>query len=277
MTSDWKRSGRLGQVEARRHLRARPCSRRRRAGRRSRASASATSGSSGQAVVVEPRGDAEVGELGRSRRRQLQPPRRVVPAVGAAHQVERQLQVGDGAGHRPGDGDVGLGQRARRAGDLAVRRHDAVARLVAVDAGHVGRQADRAADVGADLQRGEPCRQRRRRAARRAARRALEVPRVVGRAEHLVVALEVAGVDRQVGLAPDHRTGARAARRRARRPPSGTCVGQLRRTRRGAHPGRGEAVLDGHRHAVQRPGRLAVASSPGRPRRPRRTPRRGRW
>jgi hypothetical protein len=129
--------------------------------------------------------------------------------------------------------------------------HDAVARLVAVDAAHVGGQTDRTADVGTELERGQPGGEGGRRPARRTTGRAVEVPRVAGRAEHLVVALHVAGVDRQVRLAPDDRAGPAQPGHRGR-VLGRDVVGQLGCAGRGAHPGRAEAVLDGHRHAVQR-------------------------
>jgi len=142
-----------------------------------------------------------------------------------------------------------------------VRRDDAVGRLVPVHAAHVRREADRAPDVGPDLERGEPAGERRGGTARRPAGGAGLVPGVRRRAEDLVVALHVAGVDRQVRLAEDHRT---VAAQRGDRP----CVllghvpGQFRCARRGAHPGGGEAVLDRHRHTVQRP--VHVAGGEGR-------------
>ena len=62
---------------------------------------------------------------------------------------EAELQIFDAARHRTRDGKVGQGQGSRRSGNLAMRRHDAVTRLMADDPRHMGRQANRSADVAA--------------------------------------------------------------------------------------------------------------------------------
>ena len=153
--------------------------------------------------------------------------------------------------HRADDIEVGLCERAGHAGDLAVAGHDAVARLVPHHPARVGRQPDRTADVGPELDRREPHRQCRRRAARRTAWRAAHVVRVVGRAVHVVVGLDVAGEDRHVGLGERDRAGGAEPRDRPR------VLGrderrQLRRARRRDAALGLERVLDRHRHAVQR-------------------------
>src|SRR5208283_5262760 len=81
--------------------------------------------------------------------------------------------------------------------------------------------------------------------------------RIVGGAEDLVVALQVAGVDGQIGFAEDDR--ARFAQQRDR--PcifGGDEVLQLRRARGSTHAGGLERILDGHWDAVERAANLAA-------------------
>ena len=74
-----------------------------------------TSGSTGHALVVEPGGDpVAVEPVADAGRRQLEAPRRAVPAVRAGQQPEGQLEVLCRAGHRAADGEVGLRERARQ-------------------------------------------------------------------------------------------------------------------------------------------------------------------
>ncbi len=114
----------------------------------------------------------------------------------------------------------------------------------------VRREADRAADVAAQLQRGHTGRDGGRGATRGPAGGARGVPRVVGRAEDRVVGLPVPRQGRGVGLAEDHRT-------RTAQPPHRLRV-VFRHVVPGRQPARGShacglvGVLDGHRHAVQR-------------------------
>ena len=119
------------------------------------------------------------------------------------------------------------------------------------------RIADRATDIAAGLERRHAGRERRRRAAGRAAGRALQVPRIVGRAVDLVVALEVLQVRGHVRLAEDHRAGVEQTvdHDGVRRSDIVPELGQA--------PGRGPAgdvvgVLDRHRQAVQRTPILAA-------------------
>ena len=114
------------------------------------------------------------------------------------------------------------------------------------------RDAYRPADVGAEVAAAQAGRDRGGRTARRAADAPAEVPRIVRRAEQLVVRLRF-GVapPRHVGLAHDDR--ARGPQRRDRR-----CVlrrdviAQFHSPARAAHPGDRDRVLDRHRDARQR-------------------------
>ena len=232
MTSAWKRTVGLRQVEPGRHLALDPAAGARRGGRRSRRRAAATSGSSGQASssnhVADPelgrgrwraaaaaRGATPGGSTGRARSSGRGPSSRsaTVRAIGPATAMSAWVSVPGGPGIWPWAARCRSSACARTTPDMFAG------------------QPDRAADVGADLERREPRRQRRGRAARRAAGRALDVPRVVGGAEHLVVALHVAGVDRQVRLAPDRRRR-RARTRRHRRGVLGRRRGRPARARR---------------------------------------------
>ena len=66
----------------------------------------------------------------------------------------------------------------------------------------------RATDVGAALEPCHPTRQSDRRASGRTTGSPSEIPGIVGRAVHVVVALEVREVERNVGLAQDMGAGA---------------------------------------------------------------------
>ena len=208
-------------------------------------------------IVVDPGRQAEVAQSLVARRRQRELPPHRLPIVGAGEDVERDLEILDAARHRSGHRDVGLRQRAGRTGDLPLRRHQAVRRLVADHAAAVRRIADRAADVGAELERREAGRERARRAARRSPGAARRVPGIVRLAEHRVVALHVAGVDRQVGLAEDD--GARGAQPRHRHGVlSRHELSELGRPRRRAQSRGLVGVLDRHRQTVKRPAQLAA-------------------
>ena len=168
----------------------------------------------GRGRVVEPGRDAQVAQRRRPRPRQRQAPAGRLQPGGAGQDVERQLEVVDGAGHRPHDAEIGVGERARGRRQMAALRDDAERRLVPAHAAPVGRHADGAADVAAQLERREAGGDRRRGAARRPAGGARGVPRVVGDAEDRIVGLPVAGQRGRVGLAEDHRAGvAQAAHR----------------------------------------------------------------
>ncbi len=120
-----------------------------------------------------------------------------------------QVEIFSGAGDRPGDHQVDIAQRAPlgRRRDRTPGRDQPPARLQAEDAAGMGRPADRAAKIGAELEGAHAGGDRNRRTARRAAGRARLVPRIVGHAMGRIVALEIAGEDRDVGLADDHRAG----------------------------------------------------------------------
>ena len=90
--------------------------------------------------------------------------------------------------------------------EIAVRRYDAKARLVPVHAAMGRRQPNRAADVRADLEAGEPHGHGCCGTPRRATGRASDVPRVVRGAEQFVVALVVAGPAGDIRLAEHHST-----------------------------------------------------------------------
>ena len=91
-----------------------------------------------------------------------------------------------------------------------------VGRLVRADPAEMRGNAQRAADVGAERQRAETSGERRRRSARGAARRPCPVPRIVGRAVNVVVALPVAEAEGHIGLAEDDGAGVLEARDRER-------------------------------------------------------------
>ncbi len=76
-----------------------------------------------------------------------------------------------------------------------------------VDAAEGGGHPDRAADVGADLERAEPGRDRGRATAAAAARGAPEVPGIAGPPVDRVGRLPVREHGRHVGLAEEHRAG----------------------------------------------------------------------
>ena len=65
-------------------------------------------GVDGAPRVVGPHRDPEIGEFDRPARREVEAPRRGVPAVGAGEHSEFEFEIVDGPRHRAGDGDVGL-------------------------------------------------------------------------------------------------------------------------------------------------------------------------
>lgn len=170
-------------------------------------------------------------------------------ALRAGEDLERDGEIFRAPRHRARHGHVR--RREDRRQRVPAHRDDAPRRLVPVDPAVVGRVADRPAEIGADLQRGEPGRERGRGSARRAARAARPVPRVVRRAEEIVVGLEVAQHERHVCLPEDdraRRTQPRDDVRVDRRDVAGE---------RGHAPRRREArdverLLDRHGYAVQR-------------------------
>ena len=140
---------------------------------------------------------------------------------------------------------------------MATRWQQPPGGLVAEHAAEVRRIPDGTADVRAGFEPGHPRRQRRRGAAGRTAGHALDVPRVVGDAVDVVVALEVRQVERHVGLAEEHHAG-------GLEPLHAQCV--LTRhvvlewwiAPSAGHAGHVVGFLDGHGHAVQRPPHLAL-------------------
>src|SRR5207249_2935980 len=115
--------------------------------------------------IVEPSRDTVLPECPTAGGRELQPPGRMIPTIGTSQELESKLQVCNAAGHWTSNGQVGLGQGPGRSGNLSMRRHDAVTRLMPNDARHMGRQTNGAADVTTEFQRGKAARQSRGRAA----------------------------------------------------------------------------------------------------------------
>ncbi len=138
---------------------------------------------------------------------ELEAPRGCAVGVGPGQDTEQQLEVGDAAGQRPDHIDVRFGQPSTDVVEIAARGHDAEARLVSADPGEVGRHADRAPDVGAELERGEAARHRDRRSPRGTTGRPGRVPRVAGDTEQFVVRLAVPRPLGHVGLPEDDRAG----------------------------------------------------------------------
>ena len=190
-------------------------------------------------------------------RRQLQPPGRPLPAIRARQNFKAEDEIVDVARHRSRNRQIGKRKCSRRARNLSVCRHDSITRLVADYSRHMRWQPNRAANVAAEFQRSKPARQRRGRASGGAAGRARRIIGIIRRAEDFVVALQVAGINRQIRFSEDNRSGSTQARDRPR-VFLGDESGQFRRARGGAHPGGLEGILDGHRNAVQRPADLAA-------------------
>src|SRR4051812_36847402 len=128
-------------------------------------------------------------------------------------------------------------------------RHDAVTRLMTDDTRHMRRQTNRATDITTEFQWSKTTRERRGRTAGRTSWGAREIIRVIGGPENFIVALQVAGIDRQVSLAKNDCAGGTQTRDRP-----GILwrdeVRQLRRARRRPHSRRLEGILHGHRYAM---------------------------
>jgi hypothetical protein len=142
------------------------------------------------------------------------------------------------------------GEDARRR--VPARGDEIKGRLVGANSAEMSRNAQRAADIGAERQRPETGSERRGRAARRAARRARPVPRIVRRPVDVVVALPVAEAARHIGLAENDCARRLEAAHGKRVFPRDEVLG------RGYAPGRrqsGDVIgfLDRDRHAEQRP------------------------
>ena len=161
--------------------------------------------------------------------------------------IQERHQVGGAAGDRAEDVDVRLGHRAQ----VALLRDDPEAGLMPEDAAVSGRVADRAADVRAQFEGGQAGRDRRRRASRGTARCTRQVPRVAGRAEQVVVGLDVTGPPGRVRLAVHDRArlfetpdGGRVCRWHV--------VRQFRGPAGGTDARGGDGILDRHGQPVQR-------------------------
>ncbi len=133
--------------------------------------------------------------------------------------------------------------------------------LSADDAAPAGRQPDRAADVGAHVQRAVARRRGRGGAGAGAAGRLRQVPRVARQRVEARQPRRQHPVVRHRGLADDHRAGLAQPRRRRR-------IVRRRRqlggggAQRHRHAARGDVLLDRARHAVQRRQRRALAPAP---------------
>ena len=218
-----------------------------------------------EVLVVRPQRDPEVAQLLVSTRRDPHRPCLAIFPRGCHEHVQRQLQVGRAARHRPAHGQRPLRQAARGRRDVPAARDEPEAGLVSEDATEMRRDADRARDVAAELQRREPGRDRCGRPARRSARRPRQIPRVARRPVHRVVALVIGRRERHVGLA--ERDGARRPEQGHRlRVACRDVVGELREAARRRHPRNLPGVLDRDRQPVQRAAAIGrrVIGRPGR-------------
>jgi hypothetical protein len=188
---------------------------------------------------------------------EFQPPGPGVARDRARDDLKDHAQIPDAARDRPGDAHVGLEQAAGRTGNVADQRYDAVRRLQPVHAVVMGRVADRAADVAAQLERGESGGDGRRGATRRSANGPAVIPRVVGPSVNVVVGLPVAREQRRVRLAEHDRA-------RRLQPGDGDRVcprhvpGEFRGAGRGNQALGLEHVLHRHRQSVQRAASIAA-------------------
>ena len=158
----------------------------------------------GLARLVCPYRHAQFFQAGKARCRQVHRQAGFI-RVGTGQNIQRNRQIGGGAAHRADDRDIRAGRRTGRR--IAVIRQQPIGRLVAEYAAEMRRHADRPADIAADLEPGQSGGKRRGRSAGRSARRVGGVPRVGGGAVNRIIALPVGQIDRNVGLAEDHRPG----------------------------------------------------------------------
>jgi hypothetical protein len=175
--------------------------------------------------------------------------------VGAGEQAHGQEQVRGRARHRPAHRQRAIDARQiGRAGDQPDRGDSVRGRLEPEHAAEVGRHADGAAEVGADVERREAGGQRGGGASARSTRRARAVVRVERTAEQVAVRLDV---HRHVGLA--EQDAARAAQPFGDRTvAAGHVMSERLEAGGGAHAGRRMHVLERERHAVQIPPRQAA-------------------
>src|SRR5690606_29651784 len=117
--------------------------------------------------------------------------------------ANQQRDVRGAAGDRAGHAEFGLAEHAGRGWNVSAERNEAVGRLVPEYAAEVGRDADRSADVAAELERGEAGRDGARGSAGGAAYGAVGIPGVATDPVDGVEGLPVAGAGGEVGLAED--------------------------------------------------------------------------
>ena len=232
--------------------RRRPSRRHRRARPRRRAASRRTPASTGARGVVEPGADAEAVERPDVARRQLEAPRDRALRLGRReHPSSRSRSsalraIGPNTLMSASVVPPPTWSRYPRCGI------DAEARLQPEHAAAVRRDAHRAADVGAELEAGEPGGDRGRRAARRATGDAVDVPRVVRGAEDLVEGLRCRPTTAAAFVLPNTIAPAALSRATAGASSRGHVVGQL-----DGAAGRADAlgldrVLDRDRQAVER-------------------------
>ena len=202
-----------------------------------------------------PHRDAKLAEPAVAGRRQFEPPSRLLQQVGSGKRAQRQIEIFGMARHRADHGYVGRRHDAGRR--MAARRDQPPGRFVAIDAAVMRRVAQRAGDVAAGAEGRQPRGKRRRFAARRATGRARQVPRVVGGAVNVIVALRVGEHVRHVGLAEHDGAGMQQAIDQER-VAGGDVVLPQRIAEGGRQAGDIERFLDRHRNAVQRSPALAA-------------------
>jgi hypothetical protein len=172
--------------------------------------------------------------------------------VGPGQHRQFEGEIDSAARHRPVHRKIAAHRdrrRLRRPGTAL--RHQIEGRLVGEDATEMRRRAQRAADIGAELQGHEAGGECRRRAARRSARGAAEIPRIIGGAVNVVVALPIPDRDRQIGLADHDSAGGLEP---LHRPRVDFClpVLEFRIAPGRRQAGDAELLLDRHRQSEQR-------------------------
>ena len=204
---------------------------------------------------LEARGHAQLRHVRRPRGGQLHLPRDRFLGRRSHQEPERVPHVGGGDAHRPDHPEVLLADLLLPVHYVALR-DDPVTRLVAEHAVEVGRDPDGPADVPAELQRRHAGRQRGARPSGGASAGARRIPGIAGRTVQFVEALPVpAGIGR-VGLAEHDGPGVDVPLHRVR-VARGNVVPVLRHPVGADDTLREVGVLDGQRHAVQRPQVLA--------------------
>ena len=202
-----------------------------------------------------PHRDAKLAEPATARRRQLDPPGRPLKQIRSGKRAQRQIEILGVTRHRADDGYVGRRHDARRR--VAARRDQPPRRFVSIDAAVMRRVAQRAGYVAASAECREPGGECGSFAARRAAGRARRIPRVVGGAVDVVVALRVGEHEGHIGLAVHDGAGLQQAIDQ-----EGVAGGDIVLPQRVAEGGRQtrdvERFLDGHRNAVQRSPAIAA-------------------